>query len=437
MMNHEKREKVQRLEVAYKSINQLLESQLMSRDFHLGSDIAMKWLFVTAAYSGLEQVIKYLVAEERSCTIRELLKMEAESGNYNTGRRPFQTHNLATLFSSLEDKTKSIVRDYFSQYQSLHWYITIETVDDFLSEVSGVDGRGYELWRYSLIEDDERLPRNSAEAMLAIWGICVEIARSRLSGSQGVRMLDEELSRILSDKLCFSFKEQFIEIQRNSQSVDQRLLDLGREAYDGIFKGKHPLDVFAEILQHFGTNKSHGLSGLPDYVSKAVYVWIESISNFSEKPGISSLRIFIERAQGRTPTGESIRWNTDSRRFENVPWSLGLIMEKSLPPNAIEIEHPNCLQNLKIYAKESGYAIRENRSFTSPPHSDKDVFFCTLEVSESRTMEPVVTVWQKPGHYSDFLFIVEQKPNKIEKPVQKWIKINQILSNIGEFEEKL
>ena len=434
MIDHEKSEIVQRLGVAYRKTRKFLESQPITRDLHPGSEIASNWTIITAAYSGLEQSIKYLIAEEKSCTIRELLNLGGENGNGKIRNRPYQTHNLASLFHHLEEETKSVIRDYFAQYQSLHSYITIETVDDFLSEVSGVDGRGYELWRYTLIEEDERLPRNSAEGMLAIWGICVEIARSRLYGSQGVRMLDDKLSSILSDKLFCSFTDQFVEIQY-SRSVDQRLLDLGREAYDGIFEGKHPLNAFAEILQHFGANKSHGLSGFPEFVSKAVHIWIERISNFNEKPGITSLRIFIERAQGKTPAGESIRWNCDSRRFEIVPWSLDLITDNTLPLDAIAIEHPDCLQKLKDVARNCGYTIRENRSCTNPPNFDKDIYFRTLEVSEPSTMEPVITVWQKSGYTTDFSFVLEQMPNKIEKPVLKWIKINQILANFCEFKE--
>ena len=430
MIDNEKSEKVQRLGVAYRKTRKFLESQPITRDFHPGSDIASKWTIITAAYSGLEQSIKYLIAEEMSCTIRELLNLGGGNGNGKIRNRPYQTHNLASLFHHLEEETKSVIRDYFAQYQSLHSYITIETVDNFLSEVSGVDGRGYELWRYTLIEEDERLPRNSAEGMLAIWGICVEIARSRLYGSQGVRMLDDKLSSILSEKLFCSFEDQYLEIQRNSHSMDQRLLDLGRKAYDGIFEGKYPLNVFAEILQNFGTNKSHGLSGLPEYVSKAVHIWIERISNFNEKPGITSLRIFVERAQGNTPAGESIRWNCDSRRFENVPWSLDLITDSTLPLDAIAIKHPKCLQELKEIARNCGYTIRENRSCTNSPNFDEDIYFRTLEVSEPSTMEPVFTVWQKSGDTTDFSLVLEQMLNKIEKPVQEWIEFIQNLAKV-------
>ena len=436
MTDNEKFEKVQRLRVAYKQTKKFLESQPVTRDFHPGSDIASGWTIITAAYSGLEQVLKYLIAEEKSCTIQELLHKQKQSGNGKNKNYPYRIHNLALLFDYLKDETKTIIREYYSQYQSLHSYITIETVDGFLSEVSREDGKGYELWRYTLIEDEKQLPQNSAEAMVAIWGICVQIAESKKYGSQCVKMLDETLRIELSEELFEKFKDQFIEIQINSQKVDQQLLNIGREAYAKTFvQVEHSLNVFAEILQHFGNYKSHGITGLPDYVSKAVYIWIESISNFNKNSGLSSRRLFIERALGNTWAGEGIRWNSESKRFDNVSWSLESLKLNTLPSNVITIKHPNCLQILKETATECGYIIRENRACTNPIYLDTDFYFRTLEVSEPNTMDPVITVWQKPGYTIDYSFAIEQTPNKIEKPVQEWIKFNRILANVGEFKE--
>ena len=189
MTDNEKFEKAQRLSVAYEKTKKFLESQSVTRDYHPGSDIASEWTIITAAYSGLEQVIKYLIAEEKSFTIQELLHKQGQSGNGKKKNHPYRTHNLASLFDYLKDETKTIIREYYSQYQSLHSYITIETVDGFLSQVSRVDGKGYELWRYTLIQNEKQLPQNSAEAMVAIWGICVQIAKSRKFDIQCVKML--------------------------------------------------------------------------------------------------------------------------------------------------------------------------------------------------------------------------------------------------------
>ena len=117
------------------------------------------------------------------------------------------------MFCHLEESTKDVVRDYYYQFQSLHSYIGIENLDDFLKKVSGNDGKGYERWRYSLIEVERELPRNSTEALITIWGICVEITRSRIHENQNVRMFDEKLTLKLCQWLTARISEVSIEQQ--------------------------------------------------------------------------------------------------------------------------------------------------------------------------------------------------------------------------------
>jgi len=303
-MNYtQKIEKVKRLRTAYTKCKVTSESRPLVQEIDPGTIIASNWGIITAAYSGLEQSIKYLIAEEKSCTIEELIN-----------HRKYKTHNLASLFSYLKEKNQSLIRNYYSQFQSLHSYIEIEKLDDFLWEVSGPQGTGYERWRYSLIEDEERLPRNSTEAMVAIWGICVEISLSQLLEKEKMRMLEEELVEELYD---VGFLQSVSKIE-NAVPEGKSFPNLEQEANDRLFRDDHKLNVFAKIFQHFGCCKSHGLSNLSDELSKAVDLWLEEYINIEETKGMSSLCLFIRRASGSTSYGESIRWDTGSGRFINV-----------------------------------------------------------------------------------------------------------------------
>ncbi len=312
MTYEQKVEKVQRLEVAYTTTKDTLESQPLVREFHPGSDIASKWGIITAAYSGLEQVIKYLIAEENSYTIEQMINPQGQSNTGGTNSS-YRTHNLAALFSHLENNTKSLVRNYYSQFQSLHSYIEIDKLDDFLSEVSGPRGRGYERWRYTLIEDEEQLPRNSTDAMIAIWGVCVEIALSRLYEFPRVEMLEQKLVRELYE----GFLESVAEIER-SVYTEHSSPDLEQEANVQLFRDEHNLNVFAEILQHFGSFNSHGVPNISDELSMVVDCWLKNFANISATDGMSSLRWFIDRASGRKRNSESIRWDSESNRFIDV-----------------------------------------------------------------------------------------------------------------------
>ena len=179
MSNDAKFEKVQRLLTAHGRTKKTLEKEPVVWELHPGTDIAQNWPVITAAYSGLEQTIKYLTAEEKGLTVQELFDFAvAENGQANEdGRRhyPYRTHNLGRLFSRLEERTKKTVREVFKRYKSLFPQIRIGSVDQFLHRVSGGngDGDGSVRWRYALIEE-KTLPRNTPAALVAIWGVCVQ-----------------------------------------------------------------------------------------------------------------------------------------------------------------------------------------------------------------------------------------------------------------------
>ncbi len=318
----QKGEIVKRLQVAYKKTNEILEREPISRDLHPGSDIARRWTIITAAYSGLEQTLKFLIANEESYTIEELINHRSQSNKKINksigGRYPYRTHDLARLFCCLEESKKVVIRKYYGQFQSLHSYISIESLDDFLKEVSDLDGKGYERWRYSLIEVKKPLPRNSAEALVAIWGVCTEIAIKCVFDNQRVRMLDQKLRWTLWQQL----EKQMNAVSLKRQIAGEPFQNLKIEARDRLFQDRCSLDVFAEILWHFDRYRSHGLTNVSGQLSEAVNKWIAHFLDYKSKAGITSLRWFIERAQGRTPLGESIRLNKETKHFEAVPSSL-------------------------------------------------------------------------------------------------------------------
>ena len=63
MTREEKIEKLQRLFTAHKKTKETLEREPVTSEWHPGTDIARKWTVITAAYSGLEQTFKFLIAE--------------------------------------------------------------------------------------------------------------------------------------------------------------------------------------------------------------------------------------------------------------------------------------------------------------------------------------------------------------------------------------
>ena len=153
---------------------------------------------------------------------------------------------------------------------------------------------------------------------------------------------------------------------------------------------------------------SYGAANVSDWLSDTIKRWATNILTNPAVAGLTSLRAFVERAQGHMQNGASIRWNPKAKRFETVPWSLGIRFQRDLPQNASAIRDPT-RQGIRVRAlwkaaKESGYRILENRAFAGPP--DPDVWFCTLEVqaeNEKGRVQSILSMWERPNEDHDRL----------------------------------
>ena len=370
MSREAKIEKVQRLLTAHKKTTEVLESEPVTRDLHPGTDIARNWTVITSAYSGLEQTLKYLIAEENELSIEELIDFvvpqnldvnETRHGNY-----PYRTHNLGLLFLKLQEETRVVVRDFYQRFRSLHSYVGSASVDQFLALVSGPGGAGYERWRYTLIED-RPLPKNNPEALLAIWGICVQMAEERLWDNQRVSMPDKQLTQAF----CQRLELLLVRVSVDRQNDGEQFQDISGEIRQWLWRRDHPLNAFAEVLWHFARYGSHGAENVSDWFSDTLTRWVNEILASPAASTRTSLRAFLVRAQGLTPDGQSIRWNKAGKRFEAVPWSLERRFRDTLPPQATVIGDFDrlgaSLSTLWVAARESGYEVLENRAFRGPP----------------------------------------------------------------------
>ena len=422
MSRDEKIEKVQRLLTAHKKTKEALEAEPVTRELHPGTDIARKWTVITAAYSGLEQTIKYLLAEENNHSIAELIAFR-EGEKY-----VYRTHDGARLFSRLTEPTQDVVRDFYGRFQSLHTYITVETVDEFLNVVSGADGTGYERWRYTLIEEKE-LPRNSPEGLVAIWGVCVQIAEKRVWNKPLV-MPEEALKSELLMKLNHLGRK----VSRDRQDAGEPFQSIAHEIRGWAWRTGHPLNAFAGVLWHFSRYEEHGQDDVSEWLSDALTRWVRGVIASPATAGATSLRIFAERAQGNTPDGQGLRWDRNANRFEAVPWSMESRHQDALPPEAVVIGDPTeggtPLRTLWQAVRRSGHHVLENRGFDGP--ANEDSWFCTLELRAEGESggRPILTIWQKRSEDPSLFSMVEQWPREaMDEHLRRWIEVAQ---RIGE-----
>ena len=428
-------EKVQRLLTAHEKTKEMLEKEPLTQELHPGTDIARNWTVITAAYSGLEQTLKYLIAEQKGLTITELIDLavpeNTDKVESNAWRYPFRTHNLGWLFSKIEESTQNIVRDFYERFQSLHSYLAIGRVDHFLNLISGPNGAGYERWRYTLIED-KPLPRNSPEALLAIWGVCVQIAQENVWKNQLVWMPDKELA----NKFCQQLDMLHMDVALERQNAGEPFQDISGEIRDWLWKGGHPLNAFAEVLWHFARYGSHGTESASEWFSDALTKWVTRVLGSPAASNRTSLRAFVDRAQGHTRDGASIRWNPKKQRFQAIPWSLEKRVQDALPPQATLVGDPTRqgipLNSLWVAAKDSGYHVLENRASNGP--QDHGNWFCSLEIhaDDARKTRPVLSIWQEvEDNDHDRFYVVEECPSEeMSQDIRRWIQLARTLGQM-------
>ena len=283
-----------------------------------------------------------------------------------------------------------------------------------------------------LIEDrDWEIPKNSPEGLVAIWGVCVEIGKEMAWNKPQVQMPDEELTTTLE----MQFGNVVTDVSIDRQNAGERSQGIEREVKDWAWKKGHPLNTFADILWHFSRYEEHGQTDVSAWLSDALTRWAKGAPTNPAIVGRTTIRTFVERAQGDMPDGQSLRWDHVANRFEAVPWSLEHRHQQTLPPNAVVIGNPtdrgSRLRTLWQAAKRSGYRVVENRAFSGAP-ANEDPWFRTLEIQmeEEGEARPILTMWQKRSENRDLYFMVEQRPREgIDEHVRRWMERAQ---RIGE-----
>ena len=184
-------EAIARLLAALTWSQKALEEVPPDPDLHSGTALANAWALITIAYSGIEQSLKYMLARRSALPVDDWILTPA-------GKK-HKKHHLLKLFDDLDACDQYALNEYYARFQSLHNYIEEPTLRSFLCKVSD-QGKGYERWRYALVNATapNDLPRNSADAMLAIWSASVYLIQHRQNAT-GFMMPDAELWEMLDD----------------------------------------------------------------------------------------------------------------------------------------------------------------------------------------------------------------------------------------------
>jgi len=417
-----------RLTTAEQKTRKLFERDSESYDAYSGMAIAQMWPAVTAGYSGLEQTLKYLIADRRGMTVEELLSELRKNGE--------NAHDLGMLFRKLDRGAAATIRDYYGTLQSLYFFLP-SAASKFLNNISTSfgekRGKGYDSWRYALVQPDKRPPDNSPEALLGLWNICLQIARKRLRGKSELRMLDHPVWIWCRRHLCDAVRDAFAQHQNDGEYRPYIVPE--KEIREWLWRDGHALNAFASLLRHHYKYGEHGVKEASEPFSAVLRAWTARVTNGSAIENRTAAGFFVRRAQGRGGPDESIRWNTEAARFEAVPWSLEPRRpRKKPPPGALAVEalgipdqdNESFFQPLRRTADRAGYRCLENRSFKGKAWPKTGLFlFRTFRVV-GKNGAPVLAVWELGPSIgigcSEFHVEEECSREEMAAPVRRWLE---------------
>ena len=360
--------------------------------------LGQEWPTISAAYSGIEQTLKFLIALDKGLTVDELLVKDGivENPEEEPNRRTkYLIHKLGTLFSRLDSGTRDIVEQEYAIWQSLYDYIPICRCADFLGHIQGDSDQGHLDWRYCLIQGKSPL-QNSADAMLAIWALLVRRCEARAGHPHrsGTRTANEEVADGLSEYLEAACTDADTWAVENNKPIDSLTAE-----YAGWVPTKTSLiNNMATLLGHcsrYGhVPEDEGSESWTYVLAHCVRRLMHDVRQERRGP----LFTFVRRVLGDFPTGASVRWNPDAHLFENVPWPLQCETSEQQPVGATRVESEDNadgrLRDIWHHARIDGYEVKETRRFAANRLDDR--WYLRMRVFDrvQGTEQACFSVWQ-------------------------------------------
>ena len=203
----------------------------------------------------------------------------------------------------------------YRRFRTLHPYIGPATAGEFLSVVSAEDGRGYERWRYSLTAPERKIPRNSAEALLLIWDIAVQLCERERDGWELVGVYQQ-----LCEGFVWNLDEFMERLNMERIGKGHAYYDFRREATEWMRANGGALNAFADLIHraHRGLLPNAEADGLSAFFAESLSGWMQASERGVVKAR-SDQRAFVARAAGFRGAGQGVRWNGRTYGFEDIP----------------------------------------------------------------------------------------------------------------------
>lgn len=247
------------------------------------------WTLICGCYMGIEQTMKLLIR------IR--------------GGTPEKTHDLESLYSSIEPSERALVATYYRIYRSLHNFdsgnIALDTAKEFIEYI----GRGYVVWRYILVENPEQVPKIYPGLMLETWRALVDLVYLRIGNGTCYRTIATIIEQDYIMENVYRDAESDEEWQAASQDENSGVRF--RELLDWFYLKGRPLEAGIDLF----TNHARGTGDSIQASPVLRRVLLRAAEKAVEDPLAIRRRADIAMFHHRIRNG-GLAWNSDGGVFE-------------------------------------------------------------------------------------------------------------------------
>ena len=183
----------------------------------------------------------------------------------------------------------------------------------------------------------------------------------------------------LAREFCNELETLELKVSIDRQNAGERFQDIAGETKDWLWRTGHPLNAFADILWNISRYDEHGQADVSEWLSDALTRWGIKLLNSPAIASRTSLRAFVQRAQGRTSRTDrafgGTRRPTASKTSRGL-WRTGI--RPHCRREAVVIGDPTGMRLRLLWqaAKRSGYRVLENWAFKDAPN--EEAWFCTV-----------------------------------------------------------
>lgn len=379
------------LETPLKRLKEMFAASEHGKDLIGLVERARMWPLVTPLYSGLEQGMKVLAAHAAGMTVTEA----------TAHRMPLRRagHDLAAIWNMVSAEAKELIEEHYAQLISLHDYIPYKTAQELLIHLAGPDGKGYEEWRYCLIEATP-VRDTSIEAMMQIWESIVA-AIHKADGRSHSHGPISDLAIELHSVWESSFFESSIAYQDNSDTRENYDLSKHKNEWENwTRKTGEIVNSAAALLWQRGRGEATEKSSFVSEIVRGTILscqtgiarMVSSTSNFNMK---------YWAARART-NGIILREEAGKPRFADPDTRLPERWCKKQPKDAVVLKLGDYayrrVYRIRDLLYRNEFEVRENNVLFNPISTEEVEYLLTVRgVKEADGEEPIeVEIWTTP-----------------------------------------